>query len=156
MRIARLLLSPAFPLVDAAPIPLRHRLQRAGAGIGIVCDEDSVVVDMVPGGAADSQRQMETKESPRLQIGDRIVCVDGEALDGRPLEEVISAQSPDPGLISAVISATSRPRLALASPSPRPHLGRSSASSWPHLGPSRPNPDPKPIPAPTPYSYPYA
>jgi hypothetical protein len=44
---------------------------------------------MVPGSSADAQRANETVAEPRMQIGDRVICVDGEALDGRGLEEVI-------------------------------------------------------------------
>lgn len=48
---------------------------------------------MVPGSSADAQRAHETAVEPRMQIGDRVVCVDGEALNGRGLEEVIRVSS---------------------------------------------------------------
>jgi hypothetical protein len=67
--------------------------RQAGGGLGIVADEDNVVVDMVPGTPADEQRQLETKGDPRLQIGDKIIAVDGEPISAeKPLSEVIQPQ----------------------------------------------------------------
>lgn len=61
-----------------------------GGGLGIVADEDNVVVDMVPGSPADQQRTLETKGDPRLQIGDKIMTVDGnDVTPQQPLEAVI-------------------------------------------------------------------
>ncbi|MGB1591128.1 MAG: hypothetical protein ACPIOQ_00120, partial [Promethearchaeia archaeon] len=47
-----------------------------GGGLGIVADEDNVVVDMVPGSPADLQRTRESKGDPRLQLGDKIIKID--------------------------------------------------------------------------------
>ena len=56
-------------------------LRRGDAGIGIVTDELNVVVDMVPGGPADmARRKGGPNGGPNLEIGDRIICVDGEEL----------------------------------------------------------------------------
>jgi len=54
----------------------------------------SFIVDMVPGSAADVQRMRETSSQPRMQIGDRVLCVDGVALEGRGLDEVIQVSHP--------------------------------------------------------------
>ena len=64
-----------------------------GGGLGIVADEDNVVVDMVPGSPADLQRTRESKGDPRLQLGDKIITVDGITLTPElPLSEAIQPQ----------------------------------------------------------------
>ncbi|KAL1527781.1 hypothetical protein AB1Y20_009166 [Prymnesium parvum] len=108
-------------------------MQRGAAGLGIVLDEDSVVVDMVPGGAADAQRHLETRDAPRLQIGDRIVCVDGVALSGRPLEEVIQ-----PAMQHTFLLERLRAPPPAAAPSPRGLFKSPRAKEPPPTAPAAP------------------
>ena len=80
--------------VSDAPVSSRFTVtltrQEPGGGLGLVCDEDNVVVDMVPGSPADMQRLGETKSDPRLQLGDKIMTVDGVPVTSEaPLEVVI-------------------------------------------------------------------
>jgi len=81
------------PLPPNSPAGKFDRFQvvipRGPAGLGLVCDDDAIVVDMVPGSTADLQRTGETKNDPRLQIGDRIVCVDGASVSGQTLEDLM-------------------------------------------------------------------
>ena len=67
-------------------------LQRGSGGLGLVCDEDGVVTDLVPGSAADVQTQYDarTKRELRVRVGDRVVCVDGAPLDGQGIDAVIT------------------------------------------------------------------
>ena len=59
-------------------------------GLGLVLDEENVVVDMVPGSPVELARQQETKGDPRLQIGDKIMTVDGQVVSTeKPLASVI-------------------------------------------------------------------
>ena len=80
--------------INEAPISSRFTVSLAridGGGLGLVCDEDNVVVDMVPNSPADIQRHGETRGDPRLQIGDRLMTVDGVAISReQPLSAVIT------------------------------------------------------------------
>ena len=53
-------------------------IQRGETGLGLVLDEENVVVDMVPGSHVELQRHNESKGDPRLQIGDKVMTVDGK------------------------------------------------------------------------------
>jgi hypothetical protein len=83
--------SPAAALVSKAD-RFQVVLQRGSGGLGLVCDEDGVVTDLVPGSAADVQAQYDarTKRELRVRVGDRVVCVDGVPLDGQGIDSVIT------------------------------------------------------------------
>ena len=84
-------LPPVPPNSTAAKFDrFRVVIRRGPTGLGLVCDADSTIVDMVPGSAADVKRLHATHEYPQMQIGDRIVCVDGEALDGRAIDDLLT------------------------------------------------------------------
>lgn len=69
-------------------------IRRGETGLGLVLDEENIVVDMVPGSPVDNQREEETDGDPRLQIGDRIMTVDGlEVSIEKPLSQVIDPQA---------------------------------------------------------------
>ena len=91
-----------------------------GGGLGLVCDEDNVVVDMVPGSPADLQRVGETKGDPRLQIGDKIMTVDGVAVTPEePLQYMIKAAPTHCLSVERVLEKSTPPKVAASPMSPR-------------------------------------
>merc|ERR1719197_1576769 len=83
-------------LVNDAPVTSRFTVTivRDSSGLGIVCDEDNVVVDMVPGSPADLQRAGESRGDPRLQIGDKIMTVDGVPISREEPLSVVMVPAP--------------------------------------------------------------
>ena len=82
--------SPAAAMAGKAD-RFQVTLTRGGGGLGLVCDEDGVVTDLVPGSPADNQYQIEpkTRREMRLRAGDRVVSVDGKPLQGQGIDDVI-------------------------------------------------------------------
>ena len=89
------------------------------SGLGLVCDEDNVVVDMVPGSPADLQRELETSGDPRLQVGDKIMTVDGVAISReQPLSAVIQPAEVHALSIERTISAEKAMKASVPPTSP--------------------------------------
>ena len=87
-------------------------------GLGLVLDEENVVTDMVPGSPVDLARSEEVKGDPRLQIGDKIMTVDGEEVDSeRPLSQVIEPADEHTMSVERIVEAKDK---AKASPPPSP------------------------------------
>ena len=79
-----------------------------------------MVVDMVPGSPADLQRVGETKGDPRLQIGDKIMTVDGVAVTPEePLQYVIKAAPTHCLSVERVLEKSTPPKVAASPMSPR-------------------------------------